>query len=127
MTEKQKTDLMTAAARVRRNAYAPYSSYRVGAAILASSGKIYTGANFENASFGAGTCAERVALGCALSAGERELAAICVSGQSADITPCGICRQALREFGDMEVICCGDGAEPRTYMLSELLPGAFSL
>ena len=126
MTDEQRKTLISAAGRVRRRAYAPYSNYYVGAAILAKSGQIYTGANFENAAYGAGTCAERVALGCALSAGEREFEAICVCGQFADITPCGICRQALWEFGDMAVICCDDSGTAQNYTLRELLPGGFS-
>ena len=79
----------------------------------------------ENASFGAGTCAERVALGSALASGEREFEAICVYADRT-VTPCGICRQALSEFGDMAVICAGDDGGRREYMLSELLPAAFS-
>lgn len=107
------------------NSYSPYSHFRVGAALLAKNGKIYLGANFENASFGAGTCADRVALGSALAAGEREFDAICVYADRT-VTPCGICRQALSEFGDMAVICAGDDGGRREYMLSELLPAAFS-
>lgn len=127
MTDEQRTALISAAQSVRRNAYAPYSNYYVGAAIMAKSGKIYTGANFENAAFGAGTCAERVALGSALSAGEREFEAICVCGQDSDITPCGICRQALWEFGDIAVICCDESGNAYDYTLKELLPGGFRM
>ena len=120
-------ELIAAACRARENAYAPYSSYKVGAALLARSGKIYSGANFENASFGAGTCAERVALGAALSAGERKfLAVACVGGEG--ITPCGICRQALSEFGDVFVITAlPDGTVQKEFRLSELLPHAFDM
>lgn len=126
--------LVAAAADVRKNSYSPYSNYKVGAALLASSGKIYTGANFENASFGAGTCAERTALGAALSAGERKFIAICVCGEDGSITPCGICRQALMEFGDIVVICAAapDAGESenamqdlRCFRLKGLLPEAF--
>lgn len=121
-----KRNLIEAAKAVRENSYSPYSKYKVGAALLAASGKIYTGANFENAAYGAGTCAERVALGAALSAGERKFKAICVCGIDASITPCGICRQALVEFGDIDVICVGeDGNETRSYLLSELLKASF--
>lgn len=127
MNEEIKRELLRAAAEARENAYAPYSKFKVGAAILASSGKIYAGANFENASFGAGVCAERVALGTALAAGEREFAAIACVGEGS-ITPCGICRQSLAEFGDMPVICATpDGTNIREYKLSELLPVSFSL
>ena len=119
--------LVKAALEVRENSYSPYSKYKVGAALLSASGKIYTGANFENASFGAGTCAERVALGAALSAGERRFAAICVAGADDSITPCGICRQALCEFGDIDVYCVGaeETSEVKKYKLSRLLPASF--
>ena len=126
MNDKQRAALIEEAIRVRENAYAPYSDYKVGAAILAKSGAIYTGCNFENAAFGAGVCAERVALGNALSSGEREFEAVCVCGSSAEITPCGICRQSLAEFGNAVVICCDPSGETREYTLAELLPGAFS-
>ncbi len=123
-----KMTLVNAARAARANAYAPYSNYFVGAALLAKNGKIYVGCNFENASFGAGTCAERVALGAALAAGEREFEAIACVGADAAITPCGICRQALAEFGDMAVYCAGaDGDEVREYTLGQLLPFAFEL
>lgn len=128
MNENDKNLLISAARAARANAYAPYSNYKVGAAILAKSGKIYTGANFENAAFGAGTCAERVALGAALAAGEREFTAVACVGAEESITPCGICRQALAEFGEMTVICAGaDDDGLRVYKLSELLPFGFSL
>ncbi len=127
MDSKLKKQLISAARSARENAYAPYSGYKVGAAVLTASGKIYTGANFENAAFGAGTCAERVALGAALAAGEREFLAVACVGADVAITPCGICRQALAEFGDMDVICAGENGEMREYRLSELLPHSFSL
>ena len=105
ITKKQKEELVTSAIEVRKNSYSPYSNYKVGAALLAKSGKVYLGSNFENSSFGAGTCAERVALGAALSEGEREFIAVCVCGNNVNITPCGICRQALCEFGEIDIIC----------------------
>lgn len=120
--------LINTALEVRENSYSPYSKYKVGAALLADSGRIYAGANFENASYGAGTCAERVALGTALSAGERKFVAVCVAGQDNTITPCGICRQALCEFGDIDVYCVGaDGSRDtvKKYKLSQLLPESF--
>lgn len=119
--------LVSAAREVRERAYAPYSKYKVGAALLAKSGKVYVGCNFENASFGAGTCAERVALGAAIAAGEREFVAVaCVGGDG--VTPCGICRQALAEFGDIAVYCAdADGGEVREYTLAQLLPHGFEL
>lgn len=127
MNEKIKRELLSAAAEARENAYAPYSKFKVGAAALTASGKIYAGANFENSAFGAGVCAERVALGTALAAGEREFMAIVCVGEGS-ITPCGICRQALSEFGEMTVICANpDLTDIREYQLSELLPVSFSL
>jgi len=126
MIDKKK--LIRAAIQAREYSYSPYSGYCVGAALLTADGKIYTGCNFENASFGAGTCAERTALGAAITAGERNFIAIACVGKDASITPCGICRQALAEFGNMRVICAGEsGEEMRIYKLSDLLPHSFSL
>ena len=127
MNEELKLKLLIAAFEARENAYAPYSKFKVGAAILTDSGSIFTGANFENAAFGAGTCAERVALGSALAAGYRNFTAVACVGEG-KITPCGICRQALAEFGDMTVICASpDGEYMREYKLSELLPNGFEM
>ncbi len=122
-----KERLIHRAIEARRNSYSPYSNFKVGAALLTQNGTIYSGCNFENVSFGAGTCGERVALGSALSAGEREFVAIAVCGGNSPLKPCGICRQALLEFGDMLVICTDSkGERIEEYMLSELLPCAFS-
>ena len=127
ISDELKSKMINEALEARKNAYAPYSGFSVGAALLAKNGKIYAGSNFENVSFGAGVCAERVALGHALSFGEREFEAVCVCGKDSNITPCGICRQSLSEFGDIEVICCNyDGTQIKSYMLHELLPFAFS-
>lgn len=125
MTIQEKNELLKQAVKVREHSYSPYSKYKVGAALLADSGKIYVGSNFENAAFGAGVCAERVALGAALSSGERKFKAICVCGDSTDITPCGICRQALAEFNDIEVICCDVKGNTSEYKLSDMLPMSF--
>ena len=127
MDIKLKNKLIEAALRVRENAYAPYSNYKVGAALLTKSGKIYTGCNFENASLGAGTCAERVALGAALAAGERRFLAVACAGGDDEITPCGICRQALSEFGNIEVFCVSERGNVREFTLAELLPHGFKL
>ena len=126
ITKEQREDLIAAAIEVRKNSYSPYSNYKVGAALLSGSGKIYVGSNFENSSFGAGICAERVALGAALSAGERKFIAICICGSNYQITPCGICRQSLCEFGDMEIICCDENGEVSEYKLSKMLPKSFN-
>ena len=125
ITNTQKKLLIDLAVDVRKNSYSPYSNYKVGAALLAKNGKVYTGSNFENAAFGAGVCAERVALGAALSAGEREFIAICICGQNNNITPCGICRQSLSEFNDIEVICCDEQGNTQEYCLSNILPKSF--
>lgn len=125
ITTAQKNELIQKAISVRKNSYSPYSNYKVGAALLSTNGKIYVGTNFENVAFGAGICAERVALGAALSNGERSFLAICICGNNIDITPCGICRQALSEFNDLEIICCDENSSERIYMLSSILPYAF--
>lgn len=125
ITSKQMDELMKNAIFARKNSYSPYSNFKVGAALLAKSGIIYIGANFENVAFGAGTCAERVALGSALSAGERDFLAICICGNSNDIMPCGICRQALSEFNDIDIICCDECGNVKQHVLSSILPFAF--
>ncbi|MBR0373128.1 MAG: cytidine deaminase [Mogibacterium sp.] len=109
----------------QKRAYAPYSNFHVGAALMAEDGSIYDGANMENASFGATTCAERVALGTALFAGHRNFVALAVVGDHEETFPCGICRQALSEFtdGSMLVITAPD----RVHRLDELLPFIFRL
>jgi len=93
-----KRDLVELAKKARTNAYVPYSGFSVGAALLTKSGKVYTGCNIENASFGGTNCAERTALFKAISEGEREFSAIAVVSSADDVTyPCGICRQVLAE------------------------------
>lgn len=125
MDEQNAADLLKKARAARENAYAPYSHFRVGAALLAESGRIYIGCNVENASLGATVCAERNALGAAVAAGERKFTAVCIAADGDGVTPCGICRQALCEFSpDMAVLCAtADGCT--TYSLRELLPHAF--
>ncbi len=121
--------LIAAALAARRHAHAPYSRFRVGAALLTASGKIYTGVNVENASYGLTICAERIAVGKAVSNGHCRFRAIAIAAPSAQPTPCGACRQVLAEFGDCLVICV-DSRRPRRvwlHQLSELLPHAFRL
>jgi cytidine deaminase len=120
--------LVAAASAVRRNAHAPYSKFRVGAALLASSGKIYTGVNVENASYGLTICAERVAVGNAVAAGERRFVAVAIVAPGAAM-PCGACRQVLAEFGDCAVIRADarKGRPAQVEVLSGLLPRAFRL
>ncbi len=123
--------LVRLALEAMENAYAPYSRYRVGAALLAKSGKIYTGCNIENAAYGPTNCAERTAFFKAVSEGEREFSAIAVVGGlngtvSAFAAPCGICRQVMREFcADDFEIHLWNGSEYRTCTLAELLPLSF--
>ena len=116
-------ELIERAMEMKAAAYAPYSHFRVGAAVLAESGKIYGGANVENASYGATVCAERSAIFAAVNAGERKLVAIAVTE-----TPCGICRQVMREFCDpkaFKVIVAKSTDDFRVFTLEELLPESF--
>ncbi len=119
-------ELLEIADRAKENAYAPYSNFRVGAALLTREGKVFTGCNVENSSYGAAICAERSAVSHAVSCGFRDFDAIAIaSSGEATVYPCGICRQVLHEFHpDMRVICQSeDGHE--TYRLSELMPKGF--
>lgn len=120
--------LVSKAWESRMYAYAPYSQFRVGAAVLAADGRIFTGANVENASYGLSICAERVAIASAAAAGARSFAAIAVAGEGdRGVVPCGACRQVLAEFSQHAVVirCLPDGGHTRT-TLSELLPEAFT-
>ena len=121
-------DLIAQAKCARENAYAPYSRFQVGAALLGKSGKVYTGCNVENASYPAGMCAERCAVGKAVSEGEKEFVAIAVVGASpGPCAPCGICRQVLCEFNpDMRVIMTNLKGDTLVCDASQLLPGAFT-
>jgi cytidine deaminase len=120
-------DLLARAWRARRNAYAPYSEFAVGAAVLAGSGKVYVGANVENASYGLTTCAERVAIFSAIAAGETEIRRVAVVADTPHpISPCGACRQVIREFGPRATIVAENRAGDRhEWTISELLPEAF--
>ena len=124
--------LMEAAVSAREFSYSPYSGYRVGAALLGKSGKVYTGCNVETAGYTPTNCAERTAVFKAVSEGEREFTAIAVVGGMGDsidpaCTPCGVCRQVLAEFcaADMPVIL-GTPENLRVMTLGELLPFAFT-
>ncbi len=121
-------ELIDLAKKSLANAYAPYSGFKVGAAILAKSGRTYSASNMENASSGADICAERAALAKALAEGEREFLAIAVVGNTVEpISPCGICRQSLMEFGgDIQVIMANLKGEAMAAKLSDLLPRAFT-
>ena len=118
-------ELIALADKARAMAYAPYSNYRVGAALLTGSGQVYTGVNVENASYGLAICAERTAAVKAVSAGEREFVAIAVVTDNGG-SPCGACRQVLAEFGpQMRIILADSAGESRVYCMSELLPDSF--
>ena len=118
--------LIQRAAEARSLAYAPYSGFRVGAALLTEDGAVYTGSNVENASFSLTTCAERVAVFAAVHAGERRFSAVAIStdGQS-PVAPCGACRQVLAEFAPGIRVISEAAGERREWMLSELLPDPF--
>jgi cytidine deaminase len=122
-------DLVRAASRVQKNAYAPYSGYRVGAAILTTNGSIVTGCNVENASFGLTVCAERNALGQLVASGERTMSAIVVVTQGPEpAAPCGACRQALSELASdllVGLAIAGEDAPRTITSLAELLPNPF--
>jgi cytidine deaminase len=121
--------LINAAADTRENAYAPYSKFQVGAALLGIDGEVYTGANVENSSYGLTVCAERVAVFNAISAGCKSFVKLAiVSGSSPPVTPCGACRQVLYEFApDLLIICTNDKNEVNTFSLSQLFPEGFRL
>ena len=120
-------DLIHAAAAVRLHAFAPYSRFRVGAAVRGASGHIHTGCNVESASFGLTCCDERVALFKAVSEGEREIVAVAVvTDVSPPAAPCGACRQVLFEFGaDMAVIRANLAGERVDAVMRDLLPDGF--
>lgn len=132
MTPDLKERLVDAARRARENAYAPYSEYRVGAAIATEDGSIFSGCNVENASFGATICAERAAIvRMVASGGSTPVACAVVVGGSGVAAPCGICRQVLAEFAkDMPILLVADGQEGEIReetTLAELLPRRFEL
>ena len=128
MTDKE---LVLKAVKVMNYAYAPYSGFKVGAAILTEDGKVFAGCNIENAAYPAGICAERTAVGYAVSSGARDFVKIAiVGGKKGEITdfcpPCGICRQVLSEFcGKDFKILLYDGKTVKSYRLNELLPYNF--
>ena len=124
--------LIEEAMKAREMAYAPYSEFRVGAALLDGDGTIYSGCNIENASYGACNCAERTAIFKAVSEGAGDFRAIAiVGGKDKNVTefcpPCGICRQVMSEFCDADTfkVILFDGTETRSYLVGDLLPHAF--
>ena len=131
-----KEELVKKAYEAQKFSYSPYSGFQVGAALLAGSGKIYTGCNIENAAFSPTNCAERTAFFKAVSEGEKEFQGIAIVGNKKDApkeewefcTPCGVCRQVMLEFVNPEefLIISGKGPEIKEFTLKELLPESFS-
>ncbi len=130
MSQSKYQDLIEKARQVRAKAYVPYSNFPVGAALLGRSGTVYTGCNVENAAYPLTTCAERTAVTKAVSEGEREFEAIAVV-TATGATPCGACRQILREFAgpedDLTVIVADLEGQVHTFTIDELLPAGFNV
>lgn len=121
--------LVSKALQAKEKAYVPYSKFKVGAAVLTEDGKVYTGCNIENASYGATNCAERTAIFKAVSEGHTTIKAIAIVGIENDYTyPCGICRQVIAEFAseDIQIILGKNENEYLIKTLEEILPGAFT-
>ena len=128
ITARQQRQLLTAARAVRGRAHAPYSKYRVGAAVLDERGRVHVGCNVENASYGLTVCAERNAVAAAVAAGAKRIRAAAVTTADAG-TPCGACRQVLAELGAaaMPILVARPSGAPRATTLGALLPDAFAL
>lgn len=127
-----KNELVRLAVEARENSYSPYSGFKVGAALLTKSGKVYKGCNIENGAFSPTNCAERTAIFTAVSDGEKDFSAIAVVGGADEINafcpPCGVCRQVLSEFCDKDFeIHLFNGEEIKTFTLGELFPESFKL
>jgi len=123
-TERQQAEMIVSAKRVKKNAYAGYSNFRVGAALLTDSGEIFEGCNIENASYGLTICAERNAVFQAVSQGHLHFRSIAIASDDADfITPCGACRQVLAEFSPrMEIILTNHAGKKKITSLDALFP-----
>ena len=129
LDEKSTKKLIELAFEAQKNSYSPYSKFKVGACVLAKSGKFYSGANIENASYPAGICAERVAYSKAISEGEKEFLAVCITCDHDDTFayPCGVCRQFMSEFGTETIVVVAKNKEEyKTFSLKELLPECFN-
>ncbi len=130
LDKKTEELLVKKAGEAKEYSYSPYSGFRVGAALLTKSGRIYTGCNIENAAYTPTNCAERTAVFKAVSEGERDFRAIAVCGDAEEyLAPCGVCRQVLLEFTEPEkfvVLMAAKSGEYRKMTLAELLPASFS-
>lgn len=127
-------NLIREAIKARKMSYSPYSGYKVGAALLADDGTVYTGCNVENAAYGPSNCAERTAIFKAVSEGSRKWKRIVIVGGKGEeptdyASPCGVCRQVMSEFcdGDFEIVLAKNEKDYVVYTLSQLLPESFSL
>lgn len=121
-------ELFQLARDASNNAYSPYSNIKVGTALLTKTGKIYTGVNVENSSYGATICAERTAFTKAISEGEREFAKIAIGGSIKNLVPCGMCRQFMAEFGtELEIIYENEQGRITVTTLAELFPNEFKI
>ena len=129
LTDRETRALLDAARKCRENAHAPYSGFRVGAAVLAADGRVFPGCNVENASYGATVCAERVALYGAVSAGAREIRALALLTELPEpVPPCGVCRQVIAELApDAVLLMANLAGETRIGRIRDLLPEAFRL
>ncbi len=125
LTAAQVATLVRAARSARRQAYAPYSRFPVGAAVITASGAVVLGCNVENASYGLSVCAERVAIHRAVAGGHRRLRAVAVAARGDGAMPCGACRQVMQEFGVQHVIVAGPSGAPRLFRLGDLLDHPF--
>ena len=118
-------EMLELALKTRENAYAPYSKFKVGAAVKCSNGKLYAGCNVENASYGLSNCAERTAIFVAVANGEKEIEELLLVTEGA-ASPCGACRQVLAEFGVKKVHLADTDGKIKSFTLQELLPHSFS-
>jgi cytidine deaminase len=121
--------LLEAATTIRHNAYAPYSRFKVGAAIRSTSGAVYQGVNVENVAYPEGTCAEAGAIAAMIAAGDTRIAEVCVIADSpTPVPPCGGCRQKIAEFADpaVQVTLCTTDGKSLTMTVADLLPGLFT-
>lgn len=130
MSDDASSDLVILARKALKNAYAPYSNFPVSAVVVGESGRAYVGVNVENAAYPLARCAEQMAVGAMVAAGERRIREVLVFSTSEEpAAPCGACRQILAEFGSDEtpVVCVNDRGRTRRFTLGELLPAAFRL